>query len=146
MAYLRLDLVFQFLQAFRIREQSCARTPDWIMAQILAWIALVLGVLTGLGVLALSVMGRGTLERLYIGYTRVVDICPALIQDGIVVGIIGFLVALLASGFHFLILNSLSEGVLLALSIEENTRETAYYLRGEGSLHTDIDTGTPLKN
>lgn len=116
--------------------------------KILAWIVLVLGILAGLGILALGVIGGGSLTTLSYGYARGADILPALMQGGIVVGIVGFLAAMLASGLHFLILYAVSEFILLALSIEENTRETAYYLRGEGSLplSADTDTGVPLNS
>ena len=114
--------------------------------KILAWIVLVLGVLAGLGILTLGVIGGRTLPTLSYGYARVMDFLPALMQGGIVVGIIGFLGALLVSSLHFLILYAVSEFILLALSIEENTRETAYYLRGEGSLPLSTDTGVPLNS
>ena len=39
MAYLLLDLVFQFLQAYRVREQGFARTPDRIIGGIPTLIA-----------------------------------------------------------------------------------------------------------
>lgn len=112
--------------------------------KVLAWIALVLGVLAGLGILAMGVLGGGTLTSLTYGYARGADIPAMLMQGGIVVGIIGFLGALLVSGFYFLILYAISELILLAISVEENTRETAYYLRGEGSLSVATDTGVPL--
>jgi len=114
--------------------------------KVLAWIVLVLGVLAGLGILALGVIGGGTLTTLSYGYARGVDVLPALMQGGIVVGIVGFLVALLVSGLYFLILYAVSELILLALAIEENTRETAYYLRGEGTLPITMDTGVPLNS
>ena len=114
--------------------------------KILAWLVLVLGVLAGLGILTLGVIGGGTLTTLSYGYARGMDFLPALMQGGIVMGIIGFLGALLVSGFHFVILNAVSEFILLALSLEENTRETAYYLRGEGSLPISTDTGVPLNS
>ena len=114
--------------------------------KILAWIGLVLGVLAGLGILTLGVIGGGALTTLSYGYARGMDFLPALMQGGIVMGIIGFLGALLVSGFHFVILNAVSEFILLALSLEENTRETAYYLRGEGSLPLSTDTGVPLNS
>jgi len=114
--------------------------------KVLAWIVLVLGVLAGLGILTLGVIGGRTLPTLSYGYARGMDFLPALMQGGIVVGIVGFLGSLLVSGLHFLILYAVSEFILLALSMEENTRETAYYLRGEGSLPLSTDTGVPLNS
>ena len=117
-----------------------------VVYKTLAWIMLVLGVLAGLGILTLGVIGGGTLTTLSYGYVRGMKFLPVLMQGGIVMGIVGFLGALLVSGLHFLILYAVSEFILLAISLEENTRETAYYLRGEGSLPMSTDTGVPLNS
>ncbi len=117
-----------------------------VVYKTLAWIMLVLGVLAGLGILTLGVIGGGTLTTLSYGYVRGMSFLPVLMQGGIVMGIVGFLGALLVSGLHFLILYAVSEFILLAISLEENTRETAYYLRGEGSLPMSTDTGVPLNS
>lgn len=115
--------------------------------RVLAWIALVLGILGGLSILAISVVGGGALARLTYWYAPGAAVPPSLLQNGIVVGIVGFLGALLVSGLYSLILYAVSELILLAISVEENTRETAYYLRGEGTLSAPPpDTGVPLSS
>ena len=112
--------------------------------RVLAWIALVVGVLVGLGILTLSIIGVRPLTAYRTRLTPMFYFPFGILQGGIVAGIVGFLVALLASGFYFLLLYAVSEMIFLVLSIEENTRETAYYLRGEGSLSDSTDTGVPL--
>jgi hypothetical protein len=112
--------------------------------KVLAWIALVVGVLVGLGILTLSIIGVRPLTVYGSRFARGLYFPFGILQGGIVAGIVGFLVALLASAFYFLVLYAVSELVFVLLSIEENTRETAYYLRGEGSLSDSTDTGVPL--
>ena len=112
--------------------------------RVLAWIALVVGVLASLGILTLSIIGVRPLTLYRTRLTPMFSFPFGLLQGGLVAGIVGFLVTLLASGFYFLFLYAVSEVILVVLSVEENTRETAYYLRGEGSLGDSTDTGVPL--
>jgi len=88
--------------------------------KVLAWIALALG---GLGALGASVLGGARIARRAAPWARVVG--------GIAGGIMGALGILLVAILYFLILYAAGEFVYLALAIEKNTRETAYYLRGK---------------
>jgi len=129
------------------RRYRALRTLSTVY-RVFAWIALVLGILAGLAILTLGVIGiGGRLFATYGGRLTLGDVILSTVsQGGLIAGIVGFLVALLTSGFYFLLLYAVSELILVALSVEENTRETAYYLRGEGSLSTPIDTGVPLNS
>lgn len=97
-----------------------------IVFKVLAWISLVGGILGGLVMLALMVVGGGsTLGDL--GTT-------ASLMGGVVGGLMVFFMAVVVSILTFIQLFAIGEAILLALAIEENTRETAYYLKGGGSL------------
>lgn len=98
--------------------------------RILAWIVLVAGIICSVGFLLLSILSGGTLRSMAIrpgaywlrglGYGA-----------PIVTGVVGLLVILLASALYFILFYSVGELIHLGLAIEENTRETAWYLRGE---------------
>jgi len=92
--------------------------------KILAWVFLVVGILGAIaavaaGVLSGSVLGE-TLDEL---------------TGGAVAGLLGGIAAgvglLLAAVLQFVVLYAAGEAIYVALAIEENTREAAYYLRGE---------------
>jgi len=92
--------------------------------KVLAWIVLALGILAALGFLAAGIWGEaravstpGVFPRSYV---------PLM---GIAGGIVGALGIVLGAGFYFLFLYAFGEAIYLALAIEENTRETAQYLR-----------------
>jgi len=53
---------------------------------------------------------------------------------GLVGGIAAGLAVLLGALFYFVLLYAAGELIHLGLAIEENTRETAYYLRGEAAI------------
>lgn len=108
--------------------------------KVIAWIALVLGILSAIATLLMGILGGNAMAYWYRMYGDV----PAFVPGGALFGIIGFLISLLGAGLSFLIFFAISEFILLQLAIEENTRETAYYLRGEGSLPGQADGGLPL--
>lgn len=92
--------------------------------KVLVWVVQALGILAALGVLVAGIWGEaravrtpGILPRSYV---------PLM---GIVGGIVGALGIVLGAGFYFLFLYAFGEAIYLALAIEENTRETAQYLR-----------------
>jgi len=114
--------------------------------KILAWIVLAVGILMGLGILAMGAVGGRTLGMMSRYYPPGAGLPPSMMPSGIVMGIVGFLGALLVAALYFLVLYAASELILLAIAVEENTRETAYYLRGEGSLPVSTDTGVPLNS
>lgn len=91
--------------------------------KIFAWIALAVGVLSALGVIVIGLI-RGPLIR-HMAQGAV----PAV---GRIIGeIVGGMGILLIAAFYFLILYAVAEGIYLLLSIEENTRRTAYLLSQE---------------
>lgn len=97
-----------------------------LVYQILAWIVLVLGILSAIAVVVLGATA---------GETRVVPGMPVVpMVGGLIGGISAGVALLLGSIFYFLLLYAAGELVYLGLAIEENTRETAYYLRGEATI------------
>ncbi len=99
--------------------------------RILAWIALVLGVLIGIGVLVVGLAGSGS--ALPGGSDPGVEALLGVF-GGVLGGALGLLGSVLISLFCFLCLSATAEAVHLALAIEENTRETAWYLKGGDTL------------
>jgi hypothetical protein len=85
--------------------------------KILAWITLVVGLLAAAFML---VAGFALSERLGI---------ISLDVGGPLAGIAGFVVALLATVVNFLILYAIGEAVYVFLSIEENSRRTAFIMQ-----------------
>ena len=87
--------------------------------KVLAWILLILGLLTGIFALiaGFALAGQLGLTGLDIG--------------GPLAGIIVFAVMLIISVFGFLLLYAIGESAYLFLSMEENTRRTAYFLQQE---------------
>ena len=92
--------------------------------KVLAWIVLVLGILAALGVLAAGVWGEARAVRAPGIFPR--SYVPLM---GIAGGFLGALGIALGAGFYFLLIYAFGEAIYLALAIEENTRETAQYLR-----------------
>jgi len=92
--------------------------------KVLAWIVLILGLLAALGVLAAGVWGETQVLRTPRIFPR-----PYTPLMGIAGGVFGALGIALGAGFYFLLIYALGEAIYLALAIEENTRETAQYLR-----------------
>ncbi|MBC8248106.1 MAG: hypothetical protein H8E90_00375 [Anaerolineales bacterium] len=92
--------------------------------KVLAWVVLVLGILAALGFLAAGIWGEARAVRAPGVFPR--SYVPLM---GIAGGIFGALGIALGAGFYFLLLYAISEAIYLALAIEENTRETARYLR-----------------
>jgi len=102
--------------------------------KVLAWLALILGVLAAIGVLVASF----TLEDQIT--------IPGLGMAGPLTGIAVFFVALLVSIIYFLLLYAVGETIYLVLAIEENTRRSAWLLQQQ---YAPVDTsyaarpGTP---
>ncbi len=99
--------------------------------KVLAWIVLVIGVLSALGVLGAGIWGQARLARPPGMPPRA--LLPGWV--GVAGGIMGALGIALMALFYFLFLYAFGEAIYLALAIEENTREMALYLRpkeGEG--------------
>ncbi len=84
--------------------------------KILAWIVLVGGILSSLGILAAGIFGGGFMQQLGQQAGQGAFLFNAL------GGIIGFVIGLISSAFYFLILYAAGEMIYLLLAIEENTR------------------------
>lgn len=89
--------------------------------KILAWISLIFGLLGAIGMLILGITlsGQQALLGLDVG--------------GTMAGIAMFVVLVVISMFSFLSLYAIGESVYLFLSIEENTRRTAYIMQQQYS-------------
>ncbi len=85
--------------------------------KVLAWISLILGLLGAIGSLIMGFTLSGTQGPL------------GLDLSGRLAGIALFVVALIIAVFSFLGLYAVGESVYLFLSIEENTRRTAYIVQ-----------------
>ena len=97
-----------------------------LIYQILAWIVLVAGILSAIAVVVLGATA---------GEAPVVPGMPFLPGMNTLIGaIIGGVALLLGSIFYFVLLYAAGELIFLGLAIEQNTRETAYYLRGESTI------------
>ena len=85
--------------------------------KVLAWIALIFGILSGVLALIASLTIGGT--EGFLG----VDL------GGPLAAIAVFIVALIVAIFQFLMLYAVGESIYVFLSIEENTRRTAYLMQ-----------------
>ncbi len=88
-----------------------------IVFKILAWIALILGLL-------------GAIGALFAGFT--LSNQPGLLGlsfSGPLAGIASFIVVLITAIVNFMLFYAVGESIYLFLSIEENTRRTAYFLQ-----------------
>jgi hypothetical protein len=101
-----------------------------LVYRILAWIAFIAGAL-----LAIASVVIGVMYARMGAPSELITYIPVLNQvTGEVTGLIYGLMILLASVVMAVFLFAISELVHLSLAIEENTRESAFYLRGEGSV------------
>lgn len=92
--------------------------------KVLAWITLIGGILFSLGILLVGVLGSGdTMLRLW---RQEMDMIPTAV--GIVSGVVGFIVSLVATIIYFLLLYAVGDLIYLLLAIEENTRRTTQQL------------------
>ena len=85
--------------------------------KILAWIALLLGVLSAVLALIAGLTMGGTQEWFGLAF------------GGPLAAIAAFVVALIISIFNFLALYAIGDAIYLALAIEENTRRAAYLMQ-----------------
>ena len=85
--------------------------------KILAWIALILGLIGAVGALFAGLSAQNQQQLLG------VDL------GGPLAGIAAFLVVLIIAIVNFMLYYAVGESIYLALSIEENTRRTAYFLQ-----------------
>ena len=84
------------------------------ICKVLAWVSLILGVLLSFVALIAGVTSSSLFDWI------------SLPQSGTLLGVVAFLLLLIASVLCFLSLYGLGEMLFLALAIEENTRRSAY--------------------
>ena len=94
--------------------------------KILAWIALVVGILSSLGILLTSIFGGGILGQFGQQYG---DAPWASWVFGLAGGLVAFAVSLIGTIIYFLALYAVGELVYLLLAIEENTRLAAQWIQ-----------------
>jgi hypothetical protein len=94
--------------------------------KILAWIVLVGGILSSIGILLAGLLGGGGLSSQF-GQQGQSPLGPFVFSAaGAVVGFIG---GLIATAIYFLILYAVGEMIYLLLAIEENTRLTTQWIQ-----------------
>lgn len=95
--------------------------------KILAWVVLIGGILGAI----LMIIGGGLAGG---GASRLGDVRPDVggmgVLGGLIGGLFGGIGLLIVSVLQFLMLYAAGDAIYLALAIEENTRETAWYLKG----------------
>jgi hypothetical protein len=101
-----------------------------LICRIVAWIVLVSGAIAALLLIVLGAVAAkaGGPSPLLAGLPVATRIVGPL--SGLLAGVAVLMAALL----QFLLIYAGNEVINLGLAIEQNTRETAYYLRGEGAL------------
>ena len=99
-----------------------------LLYQILAWVVLVVGIVAAVGVVVVG----ATIGRVPVSLFPGVPSVP--FGGGLVSGIILGLAILIGALLSFVLHYAAGELIHLALAIEHNTRETAYYLRGEAAI------------
>ena len=95
--------------------------------KILAWLMLVTGVLSSIGVLVGSLVGATLIPA---EYSRQMPV------SGVMWGVMAFVAGLIATLLYFVMFYALGEMISLFLAIEENTRETTLWLRHQNAAQT----------
>ena len=96
-----------------------------IVCKVLAWISLVGGILAGLAVIVLSILGTGMMVR----SSQYRDLAM-MTGGGILAGITSGIGLFIGAVITFVLFYAQSDFIQLFIGIEQNTRECAYYLRG----------------
>jgi len=94
--------------------------------KILAWIALIVGILSAIGILLTSILGGGIMREFGRQYG---DAPWASWAFGLAGGLVAFAVSLIGTIIYFLALYAVGELVYLLLAIEENTRLAAQWIQ-----------------
>lgn len=98
--------------------------------RILSWIVLAIG-----GVLCLLVVIVGAIQGRVGTPSPLVANLPGMNQlTGLLAGLVGGGILLVLALLQFLLLQAASDAIQVGLSIERNTRDMAYYLRGESAM------------
>ena len=101
-----------------------------LICRVIAWVVFVLG-----GLVALFVVVVGAVQGRVGDPSPFIASLPGISRvTGAVSGLLYGVGVLLVSLAHFIIMYAACEAVEVALAIERNTREMAYYLKGENAL------------
>jgi len=96
--------------------------------KILAWIILIIGVISAFAILLVSIFSGGVGSQMEQVQG---EMAWAPWAFGFLGGIIGFIGAIIITLFYFLVLYAIGELIYLFLSIEENTRRTAQWIQAQ---------------
>lgn len=94
--------------------------------KVLAWITLIIGVLSSVGMLLASIFGGGVLSQFGQQYGEMPWVSWVF---GLTGGIVAFGVSLIFTIIYFLLLYAVGEFIYLLLAIEENTRLTVQWIQ-----------------
>jgi len=95
--------------------------------KVLAWLELIIGLVSSLGVLLIGVFGGGILRQFAEQYRQQMPLPPRAF--GVTGGIIGFAISVVVTIIYFLMFYAVGELVYLLLAIEENTRQAAQQMQ-----------------
>ncbi len=99
--------------------------------RVIAWIACIGGVLLAILVAVVGLLpGRGPSSAALLS----TPFAPRWMLGGPIAGLAMALGILIATAVQFVLAYAAAEVIELGLSIEQNTRETAYFLRAENEL------------
>jgi hypothetical protein len=96
-----------------------------VVFKILAWITLVGGILGGIAMIIMGIVGGSAIAG---QASR--DLGMGIGMAGVLGGILSGLGSIIGGVLGFVAFLAYGDAIFLALAIEENTRETAYYLKG----------------
>ncbi|MGC9359353.1 MAG: hypothetical protein ACP5G7_03130 [Anaerolineae bacterium] len=107
-----------------------------VVFKVLAWVALVGGILSALIAVVIGALSAGAMARM----PQLRNLAPLIAGGGgIVAAVVSALGILVSSLVGFVLLYAYAEAVYLAIAIEQNTRECAYYLKGESAYQSTPD-------
>ena len=97
--------------------------------KILAWLVLIVGILSAIGILITGLLGRGLMGWIDRGGYGPMPRMP--LPLGALGSVAAFAVSLIITLFYFLGMYAVGELIFLLLAIEENTRRTAQWIQAE---------------
>lgn len=95
--------------------------------KVFAWITLIGGILLAIGILLAGILGGGGIILREFGPEP--SMTPGAV--GVVGGVAGFIITVIATIIYFLILYAVGELIDLLLAIEENTRQAVQLMQPE---------------
>ena len=107
--------------------------------KVLAWIALVGGILLSLGALVVGILGSGSFLLRLLGQDTVA--VPGTM--GVVAGVVALLLGLVVTVIYALILYAVGDLIHLLLALEENTRHTTQLMQQAARPRAEGPSSTP---